>query len=156
MHTARFASRAAMLSRSASETAATVSMPRLWQARIIRTAISPRLATKTRVTVMNAPEPRKATSNFRIAKKNSSLVENERDLWFDDEQRLPEFDKLAILRNDFNDGSTDRGAHAVKHFHDFDQTDGSVFGDLLANFDERRRAGLWCDVKGSQKRRGDR
>src|SRR6478736_2085206 len=98
MHTARFASRAAMLSRSASETAATVSMPRLWQARIMRTAISPRLATKTRVTLLNQ-EKRRVT--FRIAKRNSSLVENERDLWFDDEQRLPEFDKLAILRNDF-------------------------------------------------------
>src|SRR5689334_9238628 len=122
----------------------------------MRTAISPRLATKTRVTFMNAPESKKATSNLSNSEKKLAPCRYERDLWFDDEQRLPEFDELAVLRNDFNDGSTDRGAHAVKHFHDFDQTDGSIFGDLLANFDERRRAGFWCDVKGSQERRRDR
>src|SRR4029079_13818450 len=99
MHTARFARPAAMLSRSASETAATVSIPRLWQARIMRTAISPRLATKTRVTGMNAPESAKPTRIFPNSDKKLVPCRDERDLWFDDEQRLPEFDELAVLRN---------------------------------------------------------
>ena len=38
------------------------------------------------------------TKPFEQPKRNSSLAENERDLWFDDEQRLPEFDELAVLR----------------------------------------------------------
>src|SRR5690242_3210963 len=157
MHTARFASRAAMLSRSASETAATVSMARLWQARIIRTAISPRLAIKTRLTDMRAPEPKKkGEDTFAARKSNSSPIQKKRVLRFNDEQRLTEFDELAVLRNDFHDGSAHGGPHAVKHFHDFDQTDRGIFRDLLANFDERRRAGLRCDVEGSQERRRDR
>ena len=48
MQIVRLASRAGRLSRSASETARTVSIPNAWHARIIRTAISPRLAIKTR------------------------------------------------------------------------------------------------------------
>jgi hypothetical protein len=49
MQTARVAMRAARLSRSAVETATTLSMPSRSQARTTRTAISPRLATRIRL-----------------------------------------------------------------------------------------------------------
>src|SRR4051794_38096724 len=48
MHTARSASRTHEPSRSMVEYTATASTPSSWQARITRTAISPRFATRTR------------------------------------------------------------------------------------------------------------
>src|SRR5207248_1047528 len=52
MQTVWSASRAPSESRSASECASTASMPSSWQARIMRTAISPRLATSMRLILM--------------------------------------------------------------------------------------------------------
>jgi hypothetical protein len=49
------ASLAGTASASASETASTASMPRRWQVRITRTAISPRLATSTRRMITGRP-----------------------------------------------------------------------------------------------------
>jgi hypothetical protein len=78
MQTARLAIWAAMLSRSASETAATVSIPKLWQALMTRTAISPRFATNTRVTLMDTPDNtmRKTleTGNFSTKPKSSQSL----------------------------------------------------------------------------------
>ena len=54
-------------------------------------------------------------------------------LRLDDKQGLPEFDKLAVLRDYLDDRAFDGGAHAVEDFHDLDQTDGGVFRDLLAD-----------------------
>ena len=75
MQTVRSASRAGSESRSASEAASTVSIPRLRQVRMIRTAISPRLAMRMR---------RMATVSLRAYAQ----------------QRLAVFDQRAVRRED--------------------------------------------------------
>ena len=77
-------------------------------------------------------------------------------LRLDDKQWLAELDKLTVLRHHFDDRAFDGGAHAVEDFHYLDQTDGRVFGDLLADFDEGRCARFRRDIKCTEKRRGDR
>ena len=68
--TARSASRAASLPRSASETATTVSRPAPRQARTIRTAISPRLATNTRLIRFMPASPGTAAGRTRRARRS--------------------------------------------------------------------------------------
>ena len=50
----------------------------------------------------------------------------------------------------FDDRALDGGAHAVEDFHHFDQSDGGILGDLLADFDERWRARFRGNVKCSE------
>ena len=73
-----------MASASAVECTATVAMPSSLQARSTRSAISPRLA-------------------IRILSNIAAPVVDE--LLFDDDQRLAEFDRLAVLDQDLRHGA---------------------------------------------------
>src|SRR3989304_5783796 len=134
MQIARSAICADRLSRSASETAAAGSTPGLWHARMTRTAISPRLAIKTRVT----------------------LMDGSRSGGFDQKERLAMLDELAVLHDRFDDHAFDAGAHTVENLHDLDEADGGIFSDRIADSDEGRRARFRGDVKGAEQRRAGR
>src|SRR6478752_5037514 len=110
MHTARVASRAASVSRSAYDTAATDSMPSCSHARTMRTAISPRLA-------MN----RRSITGIRTA----ALVGRNYD------HHLIEFDHAFILGQDPGHDAADSGLDRVEQLHDFDETHGILRTDAL-------------------------
>src|SRR5271154_5846884 len=92
MHTVSSASSTCLVLKSAVECTATVLMPSSRQARRMRRAISPRLAMTT----------------------FSSI-------WlFDDEQRLAEFDRLAVLGEDCRDAPRLVGLDLIHHLHGLD------------------------------------
>src|SRR5688500_8979977 len=103
MQMVRSARRAGRLSMSAADAASTVSMFICWQARITRRAISPRLATSTRL----------------IGKFGSSALVFGPQL----EQRHAVFDELAVGHADFGDDAFDARLHGVEQLHHFDQAD---------------------------------
>src|SRR5271166_6322916 len=98
MTTTRSASRAAMLSRSAADAASTVSMPRPRAARMILSAISPRLATRMRLSAMARPSGR-----------------------LDQKQRLIVFDEFRILDQHFPYSARDAGQDGGEEFHHLDE-----------------------------------
>src|SRR5215813_13597066 len=114
MHTLSSASRTCMASASAVECTATVGMPSSLQARKTRNAISPRLAMRIfsnmwsdqtrrvdkgvrRRAKIAMPEP--AFANLRLSFADS----------FDNQQRLAEFDRLAVLEQNLHDCARARG-----------------------------------------------
>src|SRR6056297_122437 len=97
--------------RSTVECTATVRMPMVWQARRIRSAISPRLAI--------------------------TIFLNEAISGPDHEQRLIELDRLAGLDEYRGNGSVVLGFDLVEHFHRLDQTQGFALGYALPFGDER-------------------
>src|SRR5947207_1269927 len=111
MHTASSASFTYLASRSASEYTTTDFTPSSRQARWIRRAISPRLAIR--------------------------IFLNIRPLSLDDEKRLTEFDRLAVLDQDLRDAAGLVGLDLVHDLHGFDDADGLAFLDLRADLDER-------------------
>src|SRR5689334_3877032 len=114
MHTTRSASCAPRLSRSASDTASTASIPSSKQARMMRTAISPRFATSTRFSGIGSA---------------------------DHDERLPVLDRLAVLGPDRLDLARDRRDHGVHQLHHFDDGQGVALIHGLADLDERRAPG---------------
>src|SRR5215467_12772283 len=84
--------------RSAVECTATVLMPRLWQARSTRRAISPRLAMTTFSSMGIGVSPRLG----------------------DHEHRLVELHRLAVLEQDGLHGAGHVGLDLVEHLHRFD------------------------------------
>src|SRR3954467_10659541 len=88
-------------------------MPISRQARWIRRAISPRLA-------------------IRIF-----LNTGGRKRLFDDEQRLAELDRLAVLAQDARDLAGDVGLDLVHDLHRLDDADRLALGDRAADLDER-------------------
>src|SRR5688500_4383116 len=98
--------------RSTVECTATVLMPRLWQARRMRSAISPRLA----MTIFSS--------------MGAALA--------DDEHGLVEFDRLAVLDQDGADDARDVGFDRVEHLHRLDDAQGLAGLDRLADLHERR------------------
>src|SRR4051794_33823111 len=105
MQTARSASRAASPSRSAVEVTTTVSMPSARQARMIRTAISPRLATSTRRTGVRAGDG--AVTGLVIVRT-------------DPEQHLVVLDHLGVAGADLDDLARRRCDDRVHQLHDLD------------------------------------
>src|SRR5690606_30741832 len=103
--------------RSTVECTATVLMPRAWQARRIRSAISPRLA----MTI------------FSSMGRSSA----------DDEHGLVELDRLAVLDQDRAHRARDLGLDGVEHLHRLDDAQRVAGLDLLADLHEGRlvRAG---------------
>src|ERR1700741_2330641 len=114
MQTLSSASRTCMASASAVECTATVLMPSSRQARRIRSAISPRLA-------------------MTIFSIMSGL--------FEDEQRLTEFNRVAVLRHDRGDASGLVGFDLVHHLHRLDDAQHLPDLDLVADLDEGLGAG---------------
>src|SRR3954449_7536862 len=96
MHTVSSARRTCIASESAVECTATVLMPISWQARWMRSAISPRLA----------------ISSFWIFMGTAALA--------DDDERLIELDRLAVSDEDLFDHSALRSSDRVHHLHRFD------------------------------------
>src|SRR4028119_1715769 len=109
MQIASSARRTCIASVSAVEWTATVLIPISWQARWMRSAISPRFAIRT----------------FSIS------------ILLDDHQRLIEFDRLAVADEDLSDGPGARGGDRIHHLHRFDDHQGVAFAHLLAGRDER-------------------
>src|SRR5690242_7850436 len=107
----------------------TVSTPSARQALITRSAISPRLATKTRETLIRL---------------SLGLT-----CGLDDEKGLAVFDELAVLHANLCDLSAHARLHGIENFHDLDETDRRLLIDFAAELDERLRAGLRRRVKGS-------
>src|SRR6056297_3885019 len=92
--------------RSTVECTATVRMPMVWQARRIRSAISPRLA--------------------------MTIFLNEAMSGPDHEQRLIELDRLAGFDQDCGDGAGVFGFDLVEHLHCLDQAKRFALGHPLA------------------------
>src|SRR3569623_3074387 len=110
------ARRTCIASLSAVEWTATVLMPISWQARWMRKAISPRLAIRTFWMLI------------------AGLL--------DDDERLVELDRLAVLHEDLADGSRTRRDDRVHHLHRLDDQQRIAFLDRAAGRDERLGAGL--------------
>src|ERR1700722_6809949 len=125
MQTVRSARRAGMLSRSAMEAARTVSMLSLRQVRMIRTAISPRLAMSTR---------RMTNGSARLAHT---------------QKRLAVFSERPISNQYLGHRATDTGTHRVHQLHHFDDGDNRLLHDLRPHLHERRRTGLRRSVEGT-------
>src|SRR5690348_5967360 len=92
MHTASSAMPTCLRFRSTVECTATVLMPMVWQARSTRNAISPRLAMSTLSSMASA----------------------------DHEQRLVEFDRLAVLGHDRQHRAGDVRFDLIEHLHRLD------------------------------------
>src|ERR1051326_2179750 len=129
MQIASSARRTCIASASAVEWTATVLMPISWQARWMRSAISPRLAMRT----------------FSMAIIGCRS--------FDDRQRLLIFDGLAILDKDLLHDAGFGAGNRVHHLHRLDDHQGVALVDALADGDEGRRAGLRRQIGGAYHRR---
>src|SRR5512138_3672530 len=114
MHTDSSASSTCFWLKSAVECTATVLIPSSRQARRMRSAISPRLAMTT----------------------FSSM-----ELLFDDEERLAELDRVAVLHQDRGDASCLVRFDLVHHLHGFDDAQRVADVDLAADVDECLRTG---------------
>src|SRR5438105_3768890 len=116
MQTVSSASRTFIACASAVECTATVLMPSSWQARLMRNAISPRLAIST-------------FSNIAEWACRS----------LDQHQRCAVFDRIGIF--DENPGQPPglRRANLVHHLHRLDDQQRLTLADRIAQPDERRR-----------------
>src|SRR5207342_3036834 len=110
MHTDSSAMATCLRLRSTVECTATVRMPIAWQARRMRSAISPRLAMTTLSSIGAASA--------------------------DHEQRLVEFDRLPALALDRQHGAGDVGLDRIEHLHRFDDAQRFAGLDRLADADE--------------------
>src|SRR6056297_1035115 len=115
MHTVSSAMRTCIASASAVEWTATERMPISRAARITRSAISPRLATRI-------------LSNMRAS--------------LDDHQRRAVFDRRAVLDENAADSARARRRDVVHRLHCLDDQERVTLADLLAHADEGRRAGF--------------
>src|SRR6185503_14235345 len=122
----------ARLSRSASLCTATVSSPSSRAARMIRTAISPRLAISSRL-------KRSATRSSRL----------------DDGERLPRLDGAFVLDQEAHDPAGRVGRHFAELLHDFDQPDRVTGFDRVAFLDVGLGVRRGLAVKGPGKRAKD-
>src|SRR5262245_33384825 len=110
MQTLSSARRTCIASASAVEWTATVAMPSSLHARWMRSAISPRLAIRT--------------------------LSNISWFLFDDDERLAEFDRLAVLDQDRRDLAGMRGGDLVHGLHGFDDEERVTLRDVRADLDE--------------------
>src|SRR6185436_18005651 len=102
-------------------------MPSSLQARMIRRAISPRLAMR-----------------MRLYMRPLRLL--------DLEERLVELDGFAIFHKDGGDSAADLGRDFVKDLHGLDDADRGVHIHFAADFDERFRFGVRLGVIGADHR----
>src|SRR5690606_3887399 len=113
MQTDSSARRTCMASASAVECTATVRMPISWQARWMRSAISPRLAISTFSNMPARPRP-----------------------LFDDEQRFAVFDGCPGADQDARDTAGARRDDGIEDLHGLDQQQRLAAVDLVADLDE--------------------
>src|SRR3954447_21638819 len=142
MHTAWSASRVWSAPASAVEYIATASMPSSCSARMTRTAISPRFATRTR-------------ENIVTGSPVSQRVERTPDDGLELEEQLAELDWLCVLDVDRAHDPVDVRLHLVHELHRLEDAEGLARPDRLALLHEWRCAGLGCPVEGADHRRLD-
>ena len=118
-------------------------MPISLHARMIRSAISPRLAISI---FLNTQTPQ-WSPNFKLLGSNSKLIYLNLDveLWisrtgaelyrFDHEERLPVFHGLSILDKDLNDLTGCLGFNLVHEFHGLNNTEYLPFFHDVTAFD---------------------
>src|SRR6185437_2556502 len=107
MQTDSSASRTCFRLASAVECTATVLMPSSRQARRMRRAISPRLAMRI-------------FSSMGMELQRGAARRQGEACLFDDEQRLIEFDRLAVLNQDCLDATGPLGFDLIHHLHGLD------------------------------------
>src|SRR5712692_6607510 len=132
MHTASSAKRTWSPLESAVEWTATVATSSSRQARMIRSAISPRFA-------------------IRI------FLNTEIPTWLgrlDSEQRLSELNRLAVLNEDLGNLPADFRLDLVHQLHSLDDADHLALSDHRAQFHEGRLVGPRRPVEGADERRG--
>src|SRR4051812_13444628 len=142
MHTARSASRAASPSRSTVETTTTVSIPSARHARTTRTAISPRLATRTRWIGVRTGASSTTDAGSAIAGP-------------DPEQHLFVLDQRGVLGADLDDLARGGRDDRVHQLHDLDDGQLLVGRDGIPDPDEGRLAGTGRGPEGADRRRPD-
>src|SRR4051794_3022703 len=122
--------RTCMASASAVECTATVAMPSSLQARRMRRAISPRLA--MRILSNMVPRGRIGNSEWRTGRSNYrySLFATPS---LNDDERLAELDRLAVLDQDLGHRAGARGGDLVHGLHRFDDEQGLADGYLAAD-----------------------
>src|SRR5690348_3143767 len=98
-------------------------MPSSLQARMMRRAISPRLAIRMR---------------WKFGTARTTSVGSGR---IDAEQGLVELDRLAVLDEDLGDGAGDAGRDVGEDLHRLDDADGRIRPDGRTDRDERRGVG---------------
>src|SRR5690349_15206359 len=106
---------------------ATVSMPSSRQARITRSAISPRLATRILLYIGSVPfwrGSRPLTAAVDLEQRPDLLPR------VDLEQRLAELDRLTVGDQHGHDLARDLCRNLVKDLHGFDQADGRGGADV--------------------------
>src|ERR1700716_1811330 len=91
-------------------------MPSSLQARMMRSAISPRFAIRT-----------------------FSNMEGGATFSTDPKKHLPELHRLAVLGHDFGDYSAGFRFDFIHHFHRLDNANHAVFGNRFTNIDKWRR-----------------
>src|SRR6266851_5611057 len=124
MHTVSSASRTFIACESAVECTATVLIPISWQARLMRSAISPRLAIST-------------FSNMAAGFGRETIRRS-----LDQHQRRAVFDRLGILDEDAGDPAGAWRANLVHHLHRLDDQQRLALADHLVDAHKRRRARL--------------
>src|ERR1700730_117538 len=129
MQTDSSASRNGREAASAVEWAMTVRIPISRQARMMRSAISPRLAMRIL---------------WNISPGSAQGLHQE--------QRLPELDRLAVLHHHLDDASSDLGLDLVHQLHRLDDAEHLPLLDHVALGDERGRVGLRRAVEGADHR----
>src|SRR5262245_21899140 len=102
-------------------------MPSSLQARITRSAISPRLAIKTFSNMRTRDSARPAVAPYHVLT--------------DFEQRLAKLNRLTIVSEHFGNNAAGFCLNLVHHFHCFDDANNGVFGDGFPDFNKRRRVG---------------
>ena len=107
-------------------------MPNSRQARMIRKAISPRLATRIRLNT--SPHPRVNT------RSRATPVSTLNSGW-------PNSTGCAVLDQHGDDPARDLGRNLVEHLHGLDDADGRFRPDVIAHLDERRRIGIGGGVE---------
>src|SRR6476660_6007339 len=143
MQTLSSASRTCMAEASAVECTATVRMPISWQARWMRSAISPRLAIRTLPNIMACSPCGRAPAASRAARlPYRTRAAFRAPCSFDDHQRLAIFHGRAGLDQDAGHGAGARRLDLVEGLHRLDQQQGLALGDLGAEGDEGRLARL--------------
>ncbi len=126
MQTARSAMRAGIEFRSASDTASTVSIPSPRQVRMIRAAISPRLAMSRRWIGTRQEVVRTRASVWPYSTSSPSAA------------------RISLTL------PAHSGAHRIHELHDLDDADDGVFFDRAARLDEGWRAGFRGAIEGAE------
>src|SRR3990167_2896237 len=110
---------------------ATVRMPSSLQARMTRTAISPRLAMRIFENMAQG-----STGARGVPERCPELGRG-----LNGKERLAELDRVAVLRKHLNDAPRRFRFDFIHQLHGFNDADHLPHLDVLADFDERRRIG---------------